>query len=125
MPGKVVDASLLAAYAFKEDRFEEAQVLLRDADLYAPTLLSYELTNTACKKARIYPTLSESLTTGLDMALALDIQLVQVPHQPVLFLALETGLSAYDASYLYLARSLAIPLLTFDTQLAAAAALRT
>ena len=32
---------------------------------------------------------------------------------------LETGLTTYDASYLYLARSLGVPLLTFDGRLAA------
>jgi predicted nucleic acid-binding protein len=39
-----------------------------------------------------------------------------------LALALEHGLSAYDASYLALAQSLDVPLVTADRQLAAAAA---
>ncbi len=35
----------------------------------------------------------------------------------ILLLALQTGLTTYDAAYLYLARSLGIPLVTFDEQL--------
>ena len=39
----------------------------------------------------------------------------------VLDLALETGLSAYDACYLHLAMALRTPLATFDRRLPAAA----
>ena len=40
----------------------------------------------------------------------------------VLALASATGLTAYDASYLWLARRLGAPLVTLDAQLARAAA---
>ena len=40
----------------------------------------------------------------------------------MLALALVWGLSAYDASYLWLAAALKVPLVTFDRQLAAVAA---
>ena len=43
------------------------------------------------------------------------------PSADLLSLALETGLTAYDASYLWVAKSLGCELLTFDEQLARAA----
>jgi predicted nucleic acid-binding protein len=100
MPGKVVDASVIAAWAFREPRREEALLLLRDADLYAPILLAYELANIARKKVARSSQRRGSLTEALRTALALPIQWREVDHMAVLHLALETGLTTYDASYL-------------------------
>ena len=44
----------------------------------------------------------------------LDIELVLVPFDDVVALACETALTAYDASYLWLARELRANLLTLD-----------
>ena len=49
------------------------------------------------------------------------VQTLDVDHQAVVNLALQTGLTPYDASYLWLARDLAIELITLDRRLAAAA----
>ena len=46
----VVDASVLAALAFREDRAAEARTLLDGAELYAPSLLAYELVSIARQK---------------------------------------------------------------------------
>ena len=43
----VGDASVIAVIAFAEPRADEAEALLEDADLSAPTLLAYELTSVA------------------------------------------------------------------------------
>ncbi|WP_254065926.1 type II toxin-antitoxin system VapC family toxin [Acidisoma sp. L85] len=47
---------------------------------------------------------------------------VSLDHGAVLELASETGLTAYDASYLWLARQLKAELVTLDRQLAHAEA---
>lgn len=83
-------------------------------------MLAYELTNVARTKARRSPHDLSAIEQGLLWALMLDIQWVDVDHQAVLALALEKGITAYDASYLYVARSLGVPLVTFDTALQAA-----
>ena len=119
MPAKVVDASVLGALLFGEPRAEEAFSLLQGADLYAPTLLDYELTSIARKKAVQYPEQREGLFEALRLGLSLDLHRVEVDHEAALRLALETGLTTYDASYLSLARSLGVPLFTFDEQLRA------
>ena len=56
------------------------------------------------------------------MALDLDVRLVEVDHIATLELSLHSGLSTYDASYLYLARQLELPLVTFDARLRRASA---
>ena len=120
MPGKVVDASVIAAMTFEEPGAEEAEALLDGSDLAAPSFLAYELTNVARKKALLYPQRLEDIERALREALRLEIQSIEVDHLAVLELALGTGLTTYDASYLYLARTLGLPLVTFDQQLLAA-----
>ena len=117
MPGKVVDASVLGAVVFGEPRTDEARLLLADADLYAPALLAYELASIARKKIGIYPDLKGTILQLLEEALNMEIFWAEVLHPGVVDLALETELSTYDASYLYLARHLGMPLVTFDKQL--------
>ena len=123
MPAKVVDASVIAALAFDEPRADEANGLISEGDLYAPRLLGYELTSTALKKARQHPSEADLIEGGLEWALHMGVHLVNVPHLAVLRLALQTSLSAYDASYLYLARQLNAELVTFDKRLEAASKL--
>lgn len=117
MPVKVVDASVVAALVFGEPGAREAAALLSDAELIAPTLLKFELANTAWKKATRHPEESSLIAAGLRLALELDVRYVEVDHEAVLDLALEKGLTAYDACYLWLARTLKAPLATFDTKL--------
>ena len=118
-PAKVADASVIAARAFGEPRGNEVELLLGSADLFAPHLLAYELTNVARNKARQSPQDLSAIERGLLGALSLDIRWVDVDHQAVLALALEKGITTYDASYLYVARSLGVPLVTFDAALQA------
>jgi predicted nucleic acid-binding protein len=121
MPDKVVDASILGAIIFEEPRADEADALVRGFDLQAPTLIAYELLHIAQKKCLQYPAQKEALKEALITALAMGIRWHEVDHASVLDLALETGLSTYDASYLYLAQALRAPLATFDQQLHRAA----
>lgn len=116
-----MDASALAAVMFHEPRAAEADRLLAGSGLWAPTLLPYELASVCRAKCRRFPELREELLAALQRGLGRDIELIAVPPAVACGLALETGLSSYDASYLYLSRTLAVPLVTFDEQLAAAA----
>lgn len=119
MPVKVADASVLAAIAFGEPRAEEATALLQDAVLHEPPLLAYELASVAHKKALRYPDRVDAIAWALELVLALEIRWVDVDHRAVFHLALEKGLTTYDATYLYVARSLGAPLVTFDVRLLA------
>lgn len=121
MPGKVVDASVLAALVFQEFQAREAAALIGDAELWEPRLLAYELASVARKKVMLHPGEHEGILAGLESALAMNIQWFDVAQTDVLILALETGLSTYDSSYLYLAQMLGVPLATFDRRLLAVA----
>ena len=69
------------------------------------------------RKALKHPELLEKIRASLEVGLALDIHWTEVDHLAVLKLALKEGLTTYDASYLYLARTLKIPLVTFNEEL--------
>lgn len=56
---------------------------------------------------------------ALSTALALPIRWHEVDQVTIVRLALDTGLSTYDACYLWLSRTLALPLVTFDERLRA------
>ena len=96
MATKVVDASVLGALLFGEPRAQDAFSLLQGAELYAPTLLRYELTSIARKKSLRYPRQREGLIAALRLGLSLDLHQVEVDHEAALRLALETGLTTYD-----------------------------
>ena len=119
MPAKVADASLLGAVVFDEPRATEARSMLAGADLYEPALLAYELASIARKKIGTSPDQKEALLQALEESLNMEINWVEIHHPAVVELALETGLTTYDASYLYLAKNLGLSLVTFDRQLSA------
>jgi predicted nucleic acid-binding protein len=119
---KVVDASALAAILFGEPEAEAVAARLTGAQLAAPSLLDYELANVCLTKIRRQPAQREALRAALRLAHRLKIETVAVDHAAMLDLAEATGLTAYDASYLWLARSLGGDLVTLDHKLAAASA---
>ena len=121
MPARVIDASVVAAWCFREPRSSEAFRLLRDTDLYAPGLLAYELASIARRKVAAYPRNTQALNEALAAALILPIHWSDVDHMAALRLALDANLTTYDASYLWLAHALSIPLVTFDRRLVEAA----
>ncbi len=89
--------------------------------LHAPTLLAYELASVALRKSRLNPHLQPALVAALEDALALDLVWADVDQAAAFELALDLDLTSYDASYLYLARSLGADLVTFDAKLSKAA----
>ena len=122
MAAIVIDASALAAVAFAEPSSADVAAELAGAErVVAPPLLWFELANICWKKVARHPNQREWLLRRLTRALDLSVELIQVDYREVTVLALETGLTAYDASYLWLARHVDAELLTLDERLAAAA----
>jgi predicted nucleic acid-binding protein len=118
---KVVDASALAALIFGEPEAEALAERLAASRLTAPSLLDYELANVCLVKIRRDPSQRQALLAAYEMARRLRVKTVTVDHDGVLALAEATGLTSYDASYLWIARALDAELVTLDRKLAAAA----
>ena len=117
----VVDASALAAVLFGEPGHESIARQLRGQAMHAPTLIDYELASVALKKLRRVPADAEALLAALHTARRLRLERRQPDMVQVLALAASTGLTTYDASYLWMARWLGVKLVTLDRGLEKAA----
>lgn len=118
-PPIVVDCSALVGILFEEPWQAQASEKIRGRTLNAPFLLEIEFTSVALKKHK------QGYLALVDNALArfkafnLTFHPIELPQ--VFALAMQYKLSAYDASYLWLAAELKAPLATFDEKLADAA----
>ncbi len=122
MAVKIVDASALAALLFGEPDGAEVAERLRGARLVAPALLPFEIANICLKKARRHPDQRDALVAAFAMLDRMQVGVVAVDHGEALVLAEHSGLTAYDASYVWLARRLRSELITLDRRLEVAAA---
>jgi len=120
-PPVVVDCSVLAAMLFDETQADEAMAMLTKHALHAPQVLTCDLASVGLKKLRAGATATEIDIAFTDFA-EQRIELHSAPAAAVYALAQMHALSACDAAYLWLAAELKVPLLTFDRQLAQAAA---
>lgn len=64
---KVVDASFSAVIYFREQRYREAERLICGVDLFAPTLLNYEMASAASRKIADPPGFGKSLLGGWSL----------------------------------------------------------
>jgi predicted nucleic acid-binding protein len=114
----VVDASVIAAIAFGEPEGPALAAHLSGQTLLAPTLVDYELANIAWKKMRRRPAARPLVVAALSAAWRLGLTRVIVPPVEAFRVADETGLTAYDASYLWVALMRDVELVTLDADLA-------
>ena len=122
----MTSAWLLPDVANDDTRRLYARIRRDELDPQAPNLWQWECGNliaSGVNSGRIPQTSVEGLWGVLE-ALRHRVELHELApaqHKAVLDVALETGLPVYDAAYLWLARSLRLPLATFDpAQIAAA-----
>lgn len=114
----VTDASAIAALLFGEPGGARIADRLEGRHLFAPTLLPYELASVCSKKARLEPAHTTALVNALALLPRLGIRQVLTPEIALVRFAGETGLTVYDAAYLWLAEDLGAELVTLDTELA-------
>ena len=96
----------LAALLFNEPEADAIAAQLDGSQLAAPALLGFALANVCLIKSRRHPEQREALTAAFGKRGQLGVANAAVDHDGVLKLASATGLTAYDASYLWLARQL-------------------
>lgn len=114
----VVDASVIAAIIFGEPEGSRMVTYLEDETLVAPSLIDFELASIALKKIRRVPQRMPEVIAALERSEGLKIDRVAVPRVDVCSLAAETGLTAYDAAYMWVAMSMNTELVTLDHRLA-------
>jgi predicted nucleic acid-binding protein len=122
MVAKVVDASALGTLLFGEPEGVAIAGRLGEAGLIAPALLHFEVANVCLKKMRRHPEQRDALVTAFGLLEQMEVGIAEVDHGEVLGLAERIGLTAYDASYLWLARRTGAELVTLDRRLEAAGA---
>jgi predicted nucleic acid-binding protein len=117
----VVDASALAALLFGEPRGPDVAEQLDGRVLFAPTLLRYEVSSVCRKKTINNPGKVSQLRSALELFSRLGIREVPVPPSALVEAAAKSGLTTYDAAYLWLAKELGAELVTLDETLRQAA----
>jgi predicted nucleic acid-binding protein len=122
MAAKVVDASALGALLFGGPEGVAIAGRLGEAGLIAPALLHFEVANLCLKKMRRHPEQRDALVTVFGLLEQMEVGIAEVDHGEVLGLAERIGLTAYDASYLWLAHRTGAELVTLDRRLEAAGA---
>lgn len=119
---KVVDASALCAVLFGEPDGTLVADRIGGEPIVAPTLLTYEVANACWKKLRRHPELRTELLAAHARLAHLGVRQPEVDLAEVVLLAERTGLTVYDAAYVWLARALGVELVSLDTRVLQAAA---
>lgn len=112
----VVDTNLLAYLLLPTPHAVQAEaVLIKDPDWIAPALIHSEFRNVLLGAVRR----KDVAQADADRFLARAYEVITVPEgdvdgYAVFALALQSGCSAYDCEFVWLARDLRIPLVTAD-----------
>lgn len=124
----VVDASLIIAWLLREDSSAEAEDVARlivEEGAFVPQLFSLEVANVllqAVRRKRITSAYAEEQLRRLeDLSLFTDTETGDHAWTTTYRLALDEGLTVYDATYLELALRRDAILATLDVDLIAAA----
>lgn len=120
-PPLVVDASVVCAALFHEQRADVAHAWMQGRALNAPALIDWEVVNVALSKTRRGSLRPDDATGALADFMDMDLERHRTPADEVYRLGVRYELTAYDACYLWLADRLQAPLATLDAKLAAAA----
>jgi predicted nucleic acid-binding protein len=116
----VVDATVLADFLAGETALQaSAEELMReDSDWISIGLWRYELGNVLWKKVKFEKDDPENMRKQLESAARLLIETVEdVDLRATYDIAVQTGLTFYDASYVWLARTRGLTLRTRDKQI--------
>ena len=127
MSAFVLDASVAGRWLLSREpasRLGEMRLTALQDGVAVPALFRFESAHMLTRWAR-NADLDDAVAAAAELALLPTVEDVEpAAVDALLSLALETGLSAYDAAYLELAERLGLPLATVDGKLAAAARAR-
>ncbi|MCC6867372.1 MAG: type II toxin-antitoxin system VapC family toxin [Burkholderiales bacterium] len=120
----VVDSSVVLSWLFRDEHTTGTDALLRQvlqSGAIVPSLLKLEVANAlemAVRRRRIDAAFRDaSLRDLLAFPIAVDVDTDRNAWGSTLSLAVQHGLTVYDAAYLELAQRLRLPLATLDHEL--------
>ena len=115
----VVDTNVFIRLTVGRDAGGDAALLHRlDPEWAAPPIFTSELRNVLLGYVRRGDIdLDRAKATCDEAARVLGNRIDDVPHDRVIDTALECGLTAYDAEFVVLARTLGVPLATLDREI--------
>lgn len=117
---RVVDASYMLSFLIPDEGTDKGaykKLFSGEFRLMAPELLKFEVANAlllACRRRRMSVRKSAKL---VELFADSPIEYKQVDLSRVFSLADESGLTVYDASYVWLARKVKVELLTHDKKM--------
>lgn len=114
----VADTNLIAYLLIEGDRTASAEaVFTKDSAWIMPRLWRSEFRNVLVLQVRSgHLELEDAVLCLVDAELRFGAGERPVDSEAALRLALEAGCSAYDAEFVHIARTLAVPLVTSDTK---------
>jgi len=120
----VLDCSVTMAWLFEDETTTETEVLLQKLETLSaivPSIWPHEVANVlaiSIRKKRIEPMQASSFIDSLSaLSIHVDDSTTQRPLHSVFNLAMQEGLTIYDAAYLELAIRENIPFATRDQDL--------
>ncbi|MGH2558666.1 MAG: type II toxin-antitoxin system VapC family toxin [Thermomicrobiales bacterium] len=125
----VVDASVTLAWLITGEITPYTNAIrarLRSEQVYVPPIWPYEVSN-ALLVAERRGRMSQAQVTDVlqrldDLAITVELEALERVPQDVVALARQLNLTVYDASYVELALSRALPIATIDNRMRTAAA---
>jgi predicted nucleic acid-binding protein len=110
----VVDASYILSVLLPDEKSRHQSV---PQEMFAPNILDYEVVN-GLRSATLQKRISQNVATALfTQYQKLPIIKKEISFDQLLQLSIKHQLSAYDAGYLLLAKTLRLQLLSLDKQL--------
>lgn len=114
---KVLDSSAVAAILFGESEAASIVAALQQDSLITCALLPFEVANVCLRKIRRYPAQRREIISAYECLAQMELEILDVDMDQAISLADRTGLTAYDAAYLFLALSCSAGLVTLDSRL--------
>jgi predicted nucleic acid-binding protein len=113
-----VDASVVARWLIDADK--SAEEVLRRGNVAAPSLLPVEVANALVQQVRSGRLDAPAARGAIDDLMDAELEFVSLEAlvAPAFALAIELGLTVYDAAYVALAELRELPLVTADRRLA-------
>ncbi|GMO42291.1 MAG: hypothetical protein Pg6C_03730 [Treponemataceae bacterium] len=114
----IADASAIMAVIAKEPEREVVIQLTKGTKILSPNMVSYEITNGLTKMVKKKVVDKERMLEVYEFYKRIPIKQIEIDIKKALEIAWDYKIYAYDACYLEAAKRLALPLLTFDGNMA-------